>query len=92
VYSEYLTKKAPEWFEDFRIGEAICTVKYADGLVIMAKDETMLQGMIAKLSEIGCCFGMEMNVERLRTISRQISLIQTMTDQKKPANVEYFNC
>ena len=60
--------------------------------MIMAKDETMLQGMIAKLSEIGSCFGIEMNVERLRTISRQISPMQTMRDQKRPANVEYFNC
>jgi hypothetical protein len=66
-------------------------VKYADGLVILAKEETVLQGMIAKLSEIGSCFGMEMNVEELWTISRQISPIQTTTDQKQPANVEYFN-
>jgi hypothetical protein len=43
------------------------------------------------VSEIGSCFGMEMNVEKLRTISRQISPIQTMTDRKQPANVEYFN-
>jgi hypothetical protein len=66
-------------------------VKYADGLVIQAKEETMLQGMIAKLSENGSCFEMEMNVEKLRTISVQTSPIQTMTDQKEPANVEYFN-
>jgi len=66
-------------------------VKYADGLVTMAKDEMVLQGMIATLSEIGSCFGMEMNVEKLRTISRQISPIETMTDQKQPVNMEYFN-
>jgi len=66
-------------------------VQYADGLVIMAMDEMVLQGMIATLSEIGSCFGLEMNVEKLRTISRQISPIQTMTDQKQPVNVEYFN-
>jgi len=47
--------------------------------------------MIATLSENGRCFGMKMNVEKLRTISRQISPIQTMTDQKQPVNVEYFN-
>jgi hypothetical protein len=52
LYSEELTKKAPEWVEDFVIGEVIRTVKYADGLVILAKEETALQGMIAKLSEI----------------------------------------
>jgi len=60
-------------------------VKYADGLVILAKEETVLQGMIAKLSEIGSCFGVEVKVEKLWTISRQISPIQTMTDQKQPA-------
>jgi len=33
-----------------------------DGLVLMAKEETVLQGMIDKLTEIGRCYGMEMNV------------------------------
>jgi hypothetical protein len=39
-------------------------VKYADDLVLMAKEETVLQGMINKLIEIGRCYGMEMNVEK----------------------------
>ena len=30
----------------------------------MAKEETVLQGMIDKLTEIGRCYGMEMNVEK----------------------------
>ena len=30
----------------------------------MAKEETVLQGMINKLIEIGRCYGMEMNVEK----------------------------
>ena len=30
----------------------------------MAKEETVLQGMIDKLNEIGRCCGMEMNVEK----------------------------
>jgi len=37
-------------------------VKYADELVLMAKEETVLQGMIDKLIEIGSCYGMEMSV------------------------------
>ena len=41
----------------------LTTVKYADDLVLMAKEETVLQGMIDKLIEIGSCYGMEMNVE-----------------------------
>ena len=40
------------------------TVKYADDLVLMAKEETVLQGLINKLIEIGRCYGMEMNVEK----------------------------
>jgi len=39
-------------------------VKYADELVLMAKEETVLQGMIGKLTEIGRCYGMEINVEK----------------------------
>jgi hypothetical protein len=39
-------------------------VKHEDDLVLMAKEETVLQGMIDKLIEIGRCYGMEMNVEK----------------------------
>jgi ABC-type cobalamin/Fe3+-siderophores transport system ATPase subunit len=37
-------------------------LKYADELVLMAKEETVLHGMIDKLIEIGRCYGIEMNV------------------------------
>ena len=39
-------------------------MRYADDLVLMAKEETVLQGIIDKLIEIGSCYGMEMNVEK----------------------------
>jgi len=42
----------------------IQTVKYADDLVLMAKEEKVLQGMIDKLIKIGSCYDMEMNVEK----------------------------
>jgi len=32
--------------------------------LLAAKEETLLQGMIDKLIEIGSCYGMEMNVEK----------------------------
>jgi len=73
-YSECLTKEALEVFGDFKIGGQIThTVKYADDLVILAKEEKVLQDMIDKLIEIGRCYGMEMNVEKtkLMRISRQ---------------------
>jgi hypothetical protein len=41
-------------------------VKYADDLVLLAKEETVLQSMIERLTEIGRRYGMEMNVEKLR--------------------------
>jgi hypothetical protein len=39
-------------------------VKYADDLVLLAKEEKVLQDMIDKLIEIGGCYGMEMNVKK----------------------------
>ena len=44
-YSEYLTKEAPEGFGDLRMGGKIMqTVKYADDLVLQAKEETVHSG------------------------------------------------
>ena len=65
LYSEYLTKEALEGLGDLKIGgKIIHTVKYADDLVLLAKEEKVLQDMIDKLIEIGRCYGMEMNVEK----------------------------
>jgi hypothetical protein len=65
LYSECLTKEALKGFGDFKIGRQIIhTVKYADELVLLAKEEKVLQDMIDKLIKIGRCFGMEMNVEK----------------------------
>ena len=65
LYSECRTKEALDGLGDFNIGgQIIQTVKYADNLVRMAKEETVAQGMIDKLIEIGRCYGMEMNVEK----------------------------
>jgi hypothetical protein len=60
-------------------------VKYADDLVLMAKEETVLQGMTDKLFEIGRCYGMEMNVKKTKVvrISRQPSPITIMIGQKQ---------
>ena len=54
LYSECLSKEALEGLGDFNIrGKIIQTVKYADDLVLMAKEETVLQRMTDKLIEIG---------------------------------------
>jgi len=67
-------------------------VKYANDLVLMTMEETVLQGMIGKLTEIGRCYGMEMNVKKtkLMRISRQPSPVTIMIDQKQLKNVECF--
>jgi len=59
---------------DFKIrGQIIHTVKYADDLVLLAKEEKVLQDMVDKLIEIGRCYGMELNVvkTKIMRISRQ---------------------
>ena len=51
-------------------------MKYADDRVILAKEETVLQGMIDRLIETGQFYGLEMNVEKNMVIrvSRQYRL------------------
>jgi len=67
VYSQCLTKEALQGCGDFKIrGQIIHTVKYADELVLQAKEEDVLQDRIDKLIEIGRCYRMEMNVEKTK--------------------------
>jgi hypothetical protein len=67
-------------------------VKYADDLVLLAKEEKVLQDMIDKVTEIVGCSGMDMNVEKtkLMRISRQPFPVKIMIDQKQLQNVESF--
>jgi hypothetical protein len=83
LYSEHLTKEALEGFGVFKIvGQVIGTVKYADDLVLLAKEDTVLQGVVDRLIETGRCYGMEMNVEtKVIRISRQPYPIKIMIDQ-----------
>ena len=39
LHSEYITNKALEGFGDFNIGQVICTMKYADDLVLLGYEE-----------------------------------------------------
>jgi hypothetical protein len=67
-------------------------VKYADDLVLLAKEEKVLQDMIDKLIEIGRCYGMGMTVEKTKVmrISRQSLTVKLIIDQKQLENVESF--
>ena len=85
-YNECLTKDALEGYGDFKIGRKIIhTVKYADDLVLLAKEENVLQDINDKLIETGGCYGMEMNVEKTKImkISRQSFPVNIMIDQKQ---------
>jgi len=56
--TKQLTKEAQEGFGDFKIKkQVIHTVKYADNLVLLAKEEAVLHGMIERLIAIGRCSG-----------------------------------
>jgi hypothetical protein len=43
-------------------------VKYADELMLLAKEVEVIQDMIDKLIEVGRCYGMEINVEKLKVM------------------------
>jgi len=66
-------------------GQIIQTVKYADDPVLMTKEETVLKGMIDKLTETGRYYGMEINVKKTKVmrISRQLSPITNTINQKQ---------
>ena len=93
LYSECLTKESLDGLGDLNIGRQIIqTVKYADELVLMAREEMVLQGMIDKLTETGRYYGMEINVEKTKVmrISRQPSQVTITIDQKQLENVKCF--
>jgi len=49
-------------FGDFKVGgHIIDSVKYADDLVLLAKIETLIQGMTNTLIKTGRCYRMKMN-------------------------------
>ena len=60
--------------------------------MLLAKKEKVLQDIINKLTEIGRCYGMEINVEKTEVmrILRQLFLVKIVIDQKQLENVESF--
>jgi hypothetical protein len=69
LYSEYVTQEALEGLGYFKVGRQIISkVRYADNLVLLAKEETVLQRMIDELIEVGRGYGMAINVEKTKTI------------------------
>ena len=60
--------------------------------MLMAQEETVLQGMIDKLIETGRYYGVEMNVEKTKVmrISGQPSPVTIIIDQHQLENVKCF--
>jgi hypothetical protein len=84
-YNEYFTKKGFEGFGDFKIGgQVILTVKCADDFVLLAKEETRLEGVIDRIIEIGifCEMGIIIEETKAVRISRQRSSLHSMIDKK----------
>jgi len=84
-YSRYLTKEALEGSEEFRIGrQVIHIMAYATVPVLLAKEETVLQGMTDRPVETGTCCGVEMNVGKseIMRISRQTFPVRTVIDKE----------
>jgi hypothetical protein len=84
LFQEYHTEKALEGFRDIKIeGQIIRTAKYADDLVLLAKEEAVLHNMIERLTETGTCYRMEMNEGKTNVmrISWQSPPIQIMKDE-----------
>jgi hypothetical protein len=91
LYSEYVIQEALEGLGDFKVGgQVISTVRYADDLVLVVKEQTILQNMTDKLTEVGRGYGMEINVEKTKTISRHPTP-QIKIDKKPVGNVEELN-
>jgi predicted nucleotidyltransferase len=54
LYSEYVTQETLEGLGDLKVeGKIISMVRYADELVLLAKEETVIQSMIDNLIEVG---------------------------------------
>ena len=65
-YSTY-TENNYEGFGDSKIGgHIILIVKQNDDIMLLAMEETVLQGMTDRLTEAEICQGMEVNVGRLK--------------------------
>jgi hypothetical protein len=64
-------------------------VKYEDEFVLLAEEETVLQGVIDGVTEIRICYGTEMNVIKTKVmrISRRPSTMQITIDHKQQENV-----
>jgi len=70
--------EAAEGFGDFKIGQVICTVKYAAYFMQISMEEAALQGTTDRLNETERCHAM--NLENTKVMRISIFPVQIMTD------------
>jgi hypothetical protein len=68
-------------------------VKYANDLVLLAKEERVLHSMTDRLIKVGRFYEIEVNVEKpkVKRISRKASSVHFMVYQSQLKNVDYFS-
>jgi predicted nucleotidyltransferase len=67
LHNKYFTKENLQGFGDFKIGgQVIHTMKYADTLGLLDKEERVLQNMKDTLTEVGRCYRKNINVEKTK--------------------------
>jgi hypothetical protein len=68
-------------------------MRYADDLVLLPKEEKVLQGITDRLTLAGRCHGMETNLDKPMTqrIPKQPFPVEIMIDQKQLENMEYLS-
>ena len=63
--------------------QTICTVKYTDDLMLLARKKVVLRGMIDRLTEVVRCYRMEINVEEANIMSSMDLLPVRLTRDQK---------
>jgi hypothetical protein len=68
-------------------------VKYAEGFMLHANEDVVLQGMVERLIETGSFCGMEINAEenRVMRMPRQPTQAHIVINQLQSESVEYCN-
>lgn len=93
LYGEWLAREALKGCGNFRIGgRLINTIKYADDLVVLARNQRQLQYMMNRLVETGRKYGMEINIEKSKVmrISKREKPLRITVDNQELENVEQF--
>ena len=82
LYSEYLTKETLEGYRYVKIGQVIRTVKYANDLVLLAKEETLPEGTIDRLNKLEDAMEWKW---KWKSENLKATVLNTHYDRSKPA-------